>query len=277
MAVAVHDDDAGCDWLELADEPAAVDERGADPYRERHDRHRIFDEVVMQRDDPSRLWIFADRRSETAALFEGYQSKCVGEGEMRLRVRIKDGDAEPVLGVRRQNHRELIVEDAFESEGAAQAAIVREVHNPWPMRRQRLIERLSESPGVAGDDAHAIALRSCNRRKRPHLPQPLADTERKIEPSRIGAVDDVQVVIAGKQDHACDETRVLLDRVEKFGPFRREAGIGHVAADEHEVERFGGMDGRDARHNSREAIVATWASATAFDTKTISFADLMNV
>src|SRR5262245_24521618 len=101
MAVTVHDDDVGCERPELTDEPAAVDERGADPYRERQHRHGIFDEVMMQRDDPSRLWIFADRRSETAALFDGDQSKCVREGEMRLRVRIKDGDAEAVLGVRR--------------------------------------------------------------------------------------------------------------------------------------------------------------------------------
>jgi hypothetical protein len=57
----------GYDRPELADEPAAVDERGADPNEERHDRHGIFDEVVMQRDDPSRLWISADRRSETTA------------------------------------------------------------------------------------------------------------------------------------------------------------------------------------------------------------------
>src|SRR5262249_55978812 len=130
MAVAVHDDDAGPERPELADEPAAVDERGADPLRERHDRHGIFNEVVMQRDDPSRLWISADRRGETAALFDGDQSKCVGEGEMRLRVRIEEGAAEPVLGVRRQNHRELIVEEASESEGAPQAAILREGHYP---------------------------------------------------------------------------------------------------------------------------------------------------
>src|SRR4029077_17088840 len=115
MAVAVHDDDAARERPQFADEPAAVDERGADPFRERHDRHGIFDEVVMQRDDPSRLWISADRSSETAALFDGDQSKRVGEGEMRLRVRIEDGDAEPVLGRRRQNHWELIVEDASES------------------------------------------------------------------------------------------------------------------------------------------------------------------
>src|SRR5215471_12408887 len=155
MAVAVHHDDTAPKLPQLAHKPAAVDERGADPYRERHHRHGIFDEVVMQRDDPSRLWIFSDRRSETTALFDGYQSKCVGEGEMRLRVRIKDGDAEPVLGIRRQNHRELIFEDAVESEGPAQAAIIREVHDPWPMPRQRLVEGLRESPGVAGDDAHA--------------------------------------------------------------------------------------------------------------------------
>lgn len=58
---------------------------------------------------------------------------------------------------------------------------------------------------------------------------------------------------------------MLRHRVEEFGPFRRAAGIGHVAADQHKIERVSGMDGRDARHDPRQAIVAAWAATSAFD------------
>ena len=70
---------------------------------------------------------------------------------------------------------------------------------------------------------------------------------------------------------------MLRHRVEEFGPFRRAAGIGHVAADEHEIERMCGMNGREARHDAIEAIVAARAAAPAFDAKAISLADDMKV
>src|ERR1700733_6628635 len=65
--------------------------------------------------------------------------------------------------------------------------------------------------------------------------------------------------------------------VKEFGPFRRAAGIGHVAADEHEIQRMCGMDGREASHDAIEAFVTARAAASAFDTKTISLTDYVKV
>ena len=87
------------------------------------DRHRIFDAG----DDAARRSNCAfgksvDRRSETMRLLDGDESERVGEGEMGFGVGVEDSDAEPVLRFRRQDHRKLIVEDAPEPGGAAQAA-----------------------------------------------------------------------------------------------------------------------------------------------------------
>ena len=68
VPVAVHDDDALGIGLEHALKPAAVDEGRADPLGEVGDRHRIFDQMMMQRDDPSRLGIVIERRGELPRL-----------------------------------------------------------------------------------------------------------------------------------------------------------------------------------------------------------------
>ena len=79
MPVAVHDDCADGERCQLADEPAAVDERRTDPIGERTDLHGIFDEVMVQRYDPSRLGIDLDRGGKTLSLIERDHPQRVGE------------------------------------------------------------------------------------------------------------------------------------------------------------------------------------------------------
>src|SRR6478609_11607114 len=97
MAVAVHDHDAGRERPELAYEPGAVDERSADPLGKCRDRHRIFQQVVMQRDDPAGLWKFVERSRETMRLLDGDKSARAGEGELGFGVGVKDSATETVL------------------------------------------------------------------------------------------------------------------------------------------------------------------------------------
>src|SRR6266404_4296714 len=66
-------------------------------------------------------------------------------------------------------------------------------------------------------------------------------------------------------------------RVEEFGPFRRATRISHVAGDEHEVEWMSGMDIREARHDTVEALVTARSAPTAFDAKTISLPNHVKV
>ena len=144
------------------------------------------------------------------------------------------------------------------------------------MRRQRRVERGSRLSGVV-DDMHALALQRCDCRQRAHLAQPLAGAERQIEPGRIGAVDDVHIVIAGQHEHESGEIRMQRQHVEEFGPFRRTAGVGHVAGDKHEIERVRGVDRRKPFHQPRKALVAARAAASALDAEAISLADHMKV
>ena len=85
--------------------------------------------------------------------------------------------------------------------------------------------------------AHALALDDCHGRQHPQLPQLLVRAGREIEARRIGAIDDVQVVVAGNNQHSLGEAGMTQDGIEEFGPLARATGIGHVAAHHDGVER----------------------------------------
>src|SRR5258708_16413483 len=52
MAMTMHHDSAVAQYLELTDEPAAVNQRGADALGKPRYRHRILHQMVMQCEDP---------------------------------------------------------------------------------------------------------------------------------------------------------------------------------------------------------------------------------
>ncbi len=70
------------------------------------------------------------------------------------------------------------------------------------------------------DDVDAIALEGGHRRQRPHLAQAAARTRRQFEPARIGAIDDVDVVIARQDERALGESGVPEQDIEELHPFR---------------------------------------------------------
>ena len=81
----MHDDDAAGIGFEHALEPAAVDERGADALGERRDRHRIFDQMMVQRHDPSGSGIMVERGGEPVRLPGRDHSERIGEREIACR------------------------------------------------------------------------------------------------------------------------------------------------------------------------------------------------
>ncbi len=195
---------------------------------------------------------------------------------MRVGVGVEDEHTQSVLLRGRQEHRKLVVEHADQPGGAAQAAVVGKGSNFPAMRRQSRIERGSRLAGVV-DDIHALALHRCDGRQGSHLAQPLAGAERQIEPGRIGAVDDVHIVVAGQHDHESGEFTMLRHHVEEFGPFRGAAGVGHVAGHKHKIERIGGVNSSKARHQLCKALVSARAATSALDAKAISLADHVEV
>src|SRR5215467_11918455 len=122
-----------------------------------------------------------------------------------------------------------------------------------------------------------MALNGGDRRQRAHLPQALDRAERQIEPRRIEPVDDIEVVIAGKNEHAFDERRMLLHRIEKLRPLGCDTGVSHVAGDKDQVERAIGMNGFETRKDARETLIAARPAPPALDAKSIAIADEMNV
>ena len=147
-----------------------------------------------------------------------------------------------------------------------------------PVGGERLLSVAPCSPLPPIDDEYAIALHGRDRRKRPHLPQPLAWTERQIETGRIGAVDDVHIVVAGKDEHPLSRVQGGRQQCRRILPIRPSAGIRHVAGDQNEIERVGGMDGGEARHNAQsKPIIAAGAGAAAFDAKSVALADHVDI
>ena len=68
----------GAKLCSLAHEPAAVDQRGADALGELH-RHRIFDEMMMQRDDPMRLGKSVEQAPPICGLLDRHHAQRIGE------------------------------------------------------------------------------------------------------------------------------------------------------------------------------------------------------
>ena len=81
----------------------------------------------------------------------------------------------------------------------------------------------------------------------------------------------------GKDEHALGERRMLLHGVEELRPFGGDAGVGHVAGDEDEVERVGAMNGFQARKNARETVIAARPAPPTLDAKSVTLADQVNV
>ena len=99
------------------------------------------------------------------------------------------------------------------------------------MRRQRLRKRAIKRARIRIGHTDAMTLDGGDRRQCPHLPQALDRAEGQIEPRRVETIDDIEVMIAGKDEHAFGERRMQLHRIEKLRPFGCDSGVGHVAGD----------------------------------------------
>ena len=181
---------------------------------------------------------------------------------MRFGVGVEDGDAEAIRLGGRQDQRKLIIPKLAEANRQPQAAGVGKRGDPLPMRRQRLRKRADRARRIRIDHAHAMALNGGDRRQRPHLPQALDRAERQIEPRRVETIDDIEIVIAGKDEHAFGERRMQLHRIEELRPFGCDSGVGHVAGDQDEIQRAGFVNRLDAFQDTREAQTTTTALAS---------------
>ena len=84
-------------------------------------------------------------------------------------------------------------------------------------------------------------------------------------------------MISRKHDDARGEFGMTCQCIKKFGPFAGPAGIRHVAADQHVVERINGVNLGKPRQHAIEAFVSLRTSRPAFDAETVSLADHVEI
>jgi hypothetical protein len=54
----------------------------------------------------------------------------------------------------------------------------------------------------------------------------------KVEAGGVGAIHNIEIVVAGECQRALGEGGVRREHLDEFGPFARNPGVGHVAGDE---------------------------------------------
>ena len=220
VPVAVHQDRPPGQRLQAAHEPVAVDQRRADALGERLGRPGIFHDVVMQRDDPAGARI--GRRSAISmpricsadtmpsALVK---EKCVSAFELsRMMPSPSSLSGGTIMG-------KTLRPELGDRIGEERLGLVGEAHHLAAMRLQQLRERAAEAAVAQVDHADAAALHRVHGGQASNLAQAPVGARRQVHARRVGAIDDVEVVIAGKHQHALGEARMRRHGVEQLGPF----------------------------------------------------------
>ena len=138
-------------------------------------------------------------------------------------------------------------------------------------------ERSAETTLDAVDHADAVAVDRVHGRQRAQLAQAPVRAGGQVHAGRVGAVDDIEVVIAGQHQHAAGERGMLRQSVEDLGPFGRQAGVGHVAGDQDGVERLLGVDRFELIEQAPQPVIAARARPAAFQAKAVALADHVDV
>src|SRR5262249_47690984 len=105
VPVTVHHDRSACQTLQSANEPVSVDQRRTDTLGERLRRPGIFDEMVVESDDPVGSRVFRSNDLDPPDLLSGDHSEGVREREMSIGVRVQQDDPEAVVPTWRKYHR----------------------------------------------------------------------------------------------------------------------------------------------------------------------------
>ena len=173
----------------------------------------------------------------------GIMTERVGEREVGVRVRVQENDPEAVLAVRRQDHGKDFAPHVRSRPWRKMAVRSRQTSPSRPRAASSASrERLTQARIGAIDDTNARALKRVDGRQGADLAKPAVRADVEIEPRGIGPVHDVDVVIAGNDEHAVGEPGMGGHGVEKFGPFGGAARIGGIARDRGRIERLRCID-----------------------------------
>ena len=127
--------------------------------------------MMVQPDDPSRLGIGVERRRELRRLADRNHSERVGEGEIRVGVRIEDRDAETILLCRGKDQRKELIPQARELVRQPKAALIGEGLDRLALRRKRRRKRETGLERAGAHHAQAVGAKGGHRGQSAHLAQ----------------------------------------------------------------------------------------------------------
>jgi hypothetical protein len=105
VAMAVHHHHPAGQKPQPANKPVAVDQGRPDPLGQSFGGPGILDDMMMERDDPGRVWVLPAGDLDAADLFRRDQSECIREREMRIGVGVQQDHSEAVILLRGQHQR----------------------------------------------------------------------------------------------------------------------------------------------------------------------------
>src|SRR5262245_39325410 len=106
VSMPVHQHHLAGAGFETTNEPIAVDQRRADALGESLGRSRIFDQMMMQSDDPAGLWVLRTRDLDALGLLDRDHAERVRKRKMRVGIRIQQYDSQSVVAIGRQHQWE---------------------------------------------------------------------------------------------------------------------------------------------------------------------------
>src|SRR5262249_37175375 len=109
------------------------------------------------------------------------------------------------------------------------------------------------------------------------LAERLTRTPRQIETPRIGAVDDVHIVIAGYKRQTGSQLRIVLKKVDELRPFGPRTGIGDIARHQYTIERGQRGYRGELAPSVANAPVTSRAVRTGLHAITVTLADEVKV
>ena len=145
------------------------------------------------------------------------------------------------------------------------------------MRLECFGKTASQASSGLIDQTNAFPMERISRRQEPESPQFSVRTCRKIEPSRIGAVDDIEVMIPGQDQDPLSKPGIGRQGVQQFRPLRGTARIRHIAGDENRVDGIIRVDAIQQREQPVQALISARTRSAAFDPKAIAFTYNMNI
>ena len=163
----------------------------------------IFHEVVVQGHDPARRESAGQSRPDARACSAETRPSALVKEKCVSALELSRTTPSPSSVSGGSTIGKASAQTRASPSRKAQRSGIGECRDGGAVGRQRVRQRLAELVRSRGSTTRTLLSLHCgDGRQRAHLAQALAGARRKIEPRRIGTVDDVDVVIARQQERS---------------------------------------------------------------------------